>query len=122
MNRGAWRALLGLALEDMVFLLRTSLDRNRTGAGHPSAVYQELADALDRFDRLGGFEELTLDLWRDELGTFGGSRSSANAERDRAGSDAQPAAGHWWAGLAPNRIERDRTGSDAQPAARVPRS
>lgn len=111
MNRAARRTLLELALQEIVGVARASLDRNRTGDGHPGAVYQELADALDRFDRLGGFEALRLDLWRDELGAIAGTRPSASFGRVRSGSDAQPAADHSSARLAPAGSGRDRTPS-----------
>jgi len=111
MNRATRRALLELALQEMVSVVRASLDRNRTGDGHPGAVYQELAEALDRFDRLGGFEALRLDLWRDALGAVADAPPAAGSGAVRMRSDAQRSTSGAFARLVRARSGRDRTPS-----------
>ena len=74
---------------------------------------QQPLDALDRFDRLGGFDALTLDLWRDGLGAIADSRPAAGCGWVRSGSDAQQAADHDSARLGSAGSGQDRTPSVA---------
>ena len=58
--------LLELAIGDLVRLLRPTVDRNQRGDGTPSAAFDELTTALDRFDRAGGQETLFWALFLDQ--------------------------------------------------------
>ncbi len=73
---------------------------------------QHPLDALDRFDRLVGFEALGLDLWHDEP-ALANSRSPAGSGAVRSGSDVQRGADHDSAGLASAGFGQDRTPSKA---------
>ena len=66
MNHQTRIILLELAVGDLVRLLRPTVDRNRRGDGTPSAAFDELTTALDRFDRAGGLETLSYALFLDE--------------------------------------------------------
>jgi hypothetical protein len=61
-SRQTRRILLELAIGDLVQLVRPTVDRNRRGDGTPSPAFEALALALDRFDRAGGLETLTIEL------------------------------------------------------------
>lgn len=67
MRPGARRALLELALQDLVAFVREVVERNSYGDGRPAAPVAPMATALERFERLGGFDALRLALWSSEL-------------------------------------------------------
>lgn len=97
MSRQTRRILLELAIADLVALVRPTVDRNRRGDGSASPAFEALATALDRFDRLGGSEALTLELTRegkDDAAAHSGAIRSASASRLRrrhGGGRAVPA-------------------------------
>ncbi|MEX2135773.1 MAG: hypothetical protein WEB29_02265 [Chloroflexota bacterium] len=66
---------------------------------------------LTRFDRLAGFEELTLDLRLDEAGAIAGSGPPAGSGAVRPGSDAPLSVDRASALPVPARSGRDRTPS-----------
>ncbi len=113
MNPIARQLLLELALADLVGYLREAVDRNRRGDGRPAVGFEEVATALARFDHLGGFEELTLDLGQDAFGAIAANRPAAGSGRVRTGSDTQPVADHRSTRLGSAGSGRDRTPSQA---------
>jgi hypothetical protein len=58
------RTLLQIALQDLVAIVRHAVDMNSTPSGTPTLTFEGPAIALERFDRLGGFDALCLELWR----------------------------------------------------------
>lgn len=58
------RTLLQLALEDLVAIVQRAVHRNTTPGGQAAAGFEDPAAALARFDRLGGFDALSLELWQ----------------------------------------------------------
>lgn len=79
LRRTTRAALLGLALGDLIGLLRHSLDRNRRGDGSPSSAYADLALTLERFERLGGLDTVqdALSGWAHEQDGGGPDHSGA---------------------------------------------
>lgn len=58
------RTLLQIALQDLVAIVRHAVAMNTMPGGQPTPSFDGPAAALERFDRLGGFEALCLELWR----------------------------------------------------------
>jgi hypothetical protein len=116
------RTLLHIALQDLVAIVRHAVDMNTTPSGTPTLTFEGPATALERFDRLGGFDALCLELWRSSplLGAVLRNRTASDGiglldRRQRSSAEAkagpQPSI--------PDGIGRDRT-VGSMPAGRAP--
>lgn len=82
------RTLLQIALQDLVAIVRRAVAMNTTPGGQPTSSFAGPAAALERFDRLGGFDALCLELWRSS--PFFGALLRNRTAQARIGQGIEP--------------------------------